>query len=299
MSNKKRLKDQFAILGVGKVGSAMGYLLKNAGYRIVAIADKSKHKAKQGSKYTGAEICEDAVDAASRAENIFITTPDDAIFSVCEKISREGSVKKGDKVIHVSGAGGLDLLDSARRMGAYVASIHPLQTFADIESAIQSIPGSTFGITADDEIRDWSVQIVKNIGGIPFFVSEAEKPLYHAAACVASNYLTTLINIVENIYLSFGLDQETAIRAFWPLVEGTIRNIKNTGSVKSLTGPIERGDIGTIRKHLDILEKKFPDILDFYRTMGILTVDVGRKKGTLSEDKAEFIKKNFVRRRKK
>jgi predicted short-subunit dehydrogenase-like oxidoreductase (DUF2520 family) len=299
MSAKKRLKDQFAILGVGKVGSAMGYLLKNAGYRIVAIADKSKHNAKQGSKYTGGEICEDVADAASRAKNIFITTPDDAIFSVCEKISRDGSVKEGDKVIHVSGAGGLDLLDSARRMGAYVASIHPLQTFADVESAIQSIPGSTFGITADDEIRDWSVQIVKDIGGIPFFVSEAEKPLYHAAACVASNYLTTLIYIAENIYLSFGLDQEAAIRAFWPLVEGTIRNIKNTGSVKSLTGPIERGDIGTIRKHLDILEKKFPDILDFYRTMGILTADVGRKKGTLSKDKAEFIKKNLVRRRKK
>lgn len=299
MMSKKYFKEPFAIIGVGKVGAAIGYLLQNAGYPVVSIADQSKRNAKQGAKYTGGEIYEDVADAAIRAKNILITTPDDAILSVCKRISLKGAVKKGDKVIHVSGAGGLDLLDPARSLGAHVASIHPLQTFAGIESAIQRIPGSTFGITADDEVRDWCVQIVKDIGGVPFFVSEAEKPLYHTAACVASNYLTTLINIVENIYLSFGLDQEAAIRAFWPLVEGTIQNIKTSGSVKSLTGPISRGDVGTIRKHLDVLKKKFPDILDFYRAMGILTVDVGKKKGTLSEEKAEFIKKNLVRRRRK
>jgi predicted short-subunit dehydrogenase-like oxidoreductase (DUF2520 family) len=290
MPTKKNLKESFAIIGAGKVGSAIGCLLKNAGYPIVSIADLSGRNARRGMKYTGAKIYKDVVEAAAQAPNILIATPDDAILSVCAEISEGGAVKKGNRVVHLSGAGGLDLLEPARRLGAHVAGIHPLQTFADVESAIRNIRGSAFGVTADDEIRNWAFQIVDDIGGIPFSISEAEKPLYHAAACMASNYLITLIHIVENIYLSLGLDQEAALRAFWPLVEGTMQNIKTGGCVNSLTGPISRGDAGTIRKHLDVLKTKAPHVMDFYRTMGILTVDIVEKKGTLSEDKAGLLK---------
>jgi len=190
----------------------------------------------------------------------------------------------------MSGAGGLDLLESARHAGASVASIHPIQSFADVEAAIRNIPLSTFGITADEEIREWSAELVRELGGIPFYVPETIKPLYHAAACMASNYLTTLIHMAEETYLSLGLSRDEAIRAFWPLVSGTLMNVKTRGSIQALTGPISRGDAGTIEQHIRVLREKLPTYLPAYCTMGLLTVDLAVKKETLSPEKAEMIK---------
>ncbi|TRZ50838.1 DUF2520 domain-containing protein [bacterium] len=290
MNTQEIREDAVAILGLGKVGTAVGFLLRQAGYRIVAVAGRSKASLTQGIVYTGGKPYLNFSEAALTANCIIITTSDDAIAHVCKIISSEGGIKPGAKVIHMSGAGGLDLLESARDAGAHVASIHPLQSFADVEGAIKNIPGSTFGITSEDEIKQWSVQMVRDLGGIPFFISDADKPLYHAAACIASNYLTTLIYMVEEIYQSLGLSREDTIRAIWPLVMGTIGNIESKGTVQALTGPIARGDAGTIRKHAEALRHKLPDLLQAYSALGILTADVGLKKKTLSPETARLIK---------
>jgi predicted short-subunit dehydrogenase-like oxidoreductase (DUF2520 family) len=224
------------------------------------------------------------------ANCIIITTSDDAIAHVCKKISSESAIRPGAKVIHMSGAGALELLASAKDAGAHVACIHPLQSFADVESAIRDIPGSTFGITSSDEIKDWSVDMVRKLGGVPFFIADLDKPLYHAAACIASNYLTTLIYMVEEIYQSLGLSREDTIRAIWPLVMGTIANIETKGTVQALTGPVARGDTGTIKKHAEALRNKLPELLQAYSALGILTADLGLKKKTLSPETARLIK---------
>ncbi len=290
MNTQEIRRDTVAILGLSKVGTAVGFLLSQAGYRIVAVASRSKASLTQGIVYTGGKPFLNFSEAALAANCIIIATSDDAIANVCNKISIEGGIKPGTKVIHMSGAGGLDLLESARNAGAHVASIHPLQSFADIESAIRNIPGSTFGITAGDEIKEWSVQMVRDLGGAPFFISDADKPLYHAAACIASNYLTTLIHMVEEIYQSLGLNRDDAIRAIWPLVMGTIGNIESKGTVQALTGPVARGDAGTIRKHAEALRQKLPDLWPAYSALGVLTADLGLKKKTLSPETARLIK---------
>ncbi|MDO8785449.1 MAG: DUF2520 domain-containing protein [Syntrophales bacterium] len=286
-------KDSIAIIGLGKVGTAVGFLLRSAGYRIVAVTGRSASSIEQALPYTGGKAFSSLSEAASQADCILIATGDDAIAPACEEIVKGEGVKPGNKVFHMSGAGGLDLLDAARRAGAHVASIHPIQTLADIKSAIENIPGSTFGITADDKIKDWSVKIVRDLGGIPFFIPEDAKPLYHAAACMASNYLIALMHTVESIYTSLGLTSEEAIHAFWPLVRGTIKNIETKGTILSLTGPISRGDAGTIEKHLQAFREKFPALLTAYCAMGVLTTDIGLKKRTLSADRAEAIKKTL------
>lgn len=286
----KNTKDTIAILGAGKVGTAVGFLLLSSGYEIVAIASRSDESIKRGVEYTRGKPFRSLSQAATMAECIIISTSDDAIASVCEKITKDGAVSPGKKVIHMSGAGGLDLLESARKSGAHVASIHPIQSFADVTGAIENIPGTTFGITAREEIKEWSVQIVKDLGGVPFFVSDEDKPLYHAAACMASNYLVTLMNMVVEVYQSLGLTRDEAMKAFWPLVRGTIKNIENQGTVQSLTGPISRGDIGTVEKHLQAFQTKLPEFLNLYRELGIFTVDIGHKKETLSDERAKEIK---------
>ena len=295
---KNNTKDRVAVLGPGKVGTAVGYLLHKAGYDIVALAGRTEESARKALPFTGGNIFSSFAVAAARADCILITTTDDAIRIVCEKIAKDG-VRPESKVIHMSGAGGLDLLESARRAGASVGSIHPIQSFADVQGAIENIPGSTFGITVDENIKDWALQFVSDLGGHPFFVSEADKPLYHAAACMASNYLVALMHMVEEIYRSLGLNQEEAIRAFWPLVKGTLLNIETKGTVQSLTGPIARGDAGTIEKHLQAILSKHQELHDVYCLNGIYTADVALEKGTLTPEKAKEIKSLLKRRREK
>ncbi len=287
-SNEKNAT--IAIIGMGKVGTAVGYLLKSAGYSVIALAGRSDESIASGTKYIGSTTYSTPSQAASQASCIFITTTDDAIKPVCDTITLDGAVGPDKIVVHMSGAGGLDLLESARSSGASVASIHPIQTFATIDSAIDTIPGSSFGITAQEAIKDFCLQIVKDIGGIPFIIAEEDKPLYHAAACIASNYLVALINIVVEIYQSIGMSREESINAFWPLVAGTIKNIPLHGTIQSLTGPIARGDTGTVRKHHEAFQNKLPHLLSFYKEMGMFAVDIALKKGTLSPDRAQDIK---------
>jgi predicted short-subunit dehydrogenase-like oxidoreductase (DUF2520 family) len=295
MNTQEIRDDGIAILGLGKVGTAVGFLLREAGYRIVAIASRSQASLNQGLVYTGGTPYLNFSAAALPASCIIITTPDDYIADICKEITKEGCIRPGKKVIHMSGAGGLDLLESARDAGAHLACIHPLQSFADVESAIRNIPGSTFGITSGDEIKAWSVQMVRDLGGVPFFIADKDKPLYHAAACIASNYLTTLIYMVEEIYQSLGLNREDTIRAIWPLVMGTISNIKTNGAVQALTGPVARGDAGTVRKHIEALRNKLPALLPAYSALGTLTADLGLKKKTLSPETARLIKELLKR----
>jgi predicted short-subunit dehydrogenase-like oxidoreductase (DUF2520 family) len=247
-------------------------------------------EAQRAAAYTGGQPTADLVHAARGADCILITTNDDAIADVCKAVATGGGIKKGDKVVHTSGVGGLELLLTARRRGARVASIHPLQTFADVDSAIAKIPGSTFGITADAEILPWADRIVEDLGGRPFHVLSEDKALYHAAACMASNYLVTLMYLVEEIYGRMGLSREEALRAFWPLVKGTIGNLESKGTLPSLTGPIARGDGGTVRKHVRVLRKRFPGLLKLYREMGLFTAEIAEKKGTVKDQQLEDIR---------
>lgn len=286
----KRNKDSIAIIGLGKVGTAIGYLLRQAGYVICALVDESPSAAQKAIPYTAADVHSIPSLATLKTDCFIITTVDDAIAGVCSQLSKAGVFKPGNKVIHMSGVGGLDLLNPAREKGAFAASIHPVQSFADIDGAINAIPGSVFGVTANDEIKIWCVKLVEDLKGVPFFIQDADKPLYHAAACMASNYLTTLLHIVVEMYKILGLKNEDIARAYLPLVKGTLTNIENKGPIQALTGPIARGDMGTVEKHLKVIEAKMPQYLDAYKELGRITADVGRLKGTISTSKAESIK---------
>ena len=289
MTSKKK-RDRIAIIGLGKVGAAIGFLLKKAGYPIVAVTDRSPEAIRHGHPFTGGHIFSRAVDAVADADAVLIATTDDAIPVVCQEIADAGVIRSGQKFVHLSGAGSLDLLAPAKACGAFVASIHPIQSFADVQGAVDNIPGSTFGVTADAEIMNWAVDFTLDLKGTPFLIPDEDKPLYHAAACIASNYLTTLMHIVEQIYLHLGLDRDEAVRAFWPLVRGTLKNIESRGTIQALTGPIARGDAGTIEKHLSAFHAKLPDFLQTYCALGLVTTDLGEKKG-LPEDKAGQIRK--------
>ena len=284
----KKQSHKFAIIGAGMVGTAIGTLLKQAGHHIASMADISAVHLKRAQKYIRATGYEDAAEAASAADCILISTRDDRILDACTDIASRTSLK-GKIVFHLSGAGGLDLLEPASKAGAAVASIHPLQSFSSIDGAISSIPGSYFGITAGIGAKKISIDLVHDLKGIPLLISPEQKPLYHAAACIASNYLVSLMSVVEAISLAVGIKEKDARRAYLPLVYGSLKNIEKQGCADALTGPIARGDAGTIEKHLKALKGKLSHHLPFYSELGKITVDLARKKGTLSADQAQTI----------
>ena len=127
------------------------------------------------------------------------------------------------------------------------------------------------------------------MGGIPIVISSEQKPLYHAAACFASNYLVSLMNVVESIYKSIGINEKDAKKAYLPLVYGSLKNIEKSGSISSLTGPIARGDFGTIKKHISAINKNLPQYSSFYSSLGLITVKVAQQKGTLNARQAKKI----------
>ena len=288
MNMKKRRLNNFAIIGTGMVGTAIGFLLNKSGYKVISIYDKSTAAMKRALPYIGAKAYPTPREAVQNADGVLITTPDDLILSACKEIAITSEIK-GKFVFHMSGAGGLDLVAPAQIAGASVASIHPLQSFSSIDQAIQNIPGSYFGVTADKKAQLLANKIIRDLGGIPLIISPQQKPLYHAAACFASNYLVSLMNVVESIYQAIGLNKKDAHKAFLPLVYGSLKNIEKSGSVSSLTGPIARGDSGTIKKHITALNKNLPQYSSLYSSLGLITVKIARQKGTLNAQGAKKI----------
>jgi predicted short-subunit dehydrogenase-like oxidoreductase (DUF2520 family) len=278
----------FFIIGLGMVGTAIGHLLREAGHQITTISDKSPAALKKAKPYTGGKIFRTLQEALNNADCILITTPDDAISSACRQIAHS-SVIKGKFVFHMSGAGGLDLLDTAKNAGAYVASIHPLQSFSSVDNAISNIPKSYFGITADKKAKTRAKKIVLDLGGIPLFISDKQKPLYHAAACFSSNYLVSLMNTVETIYQVIGIGEKEAKKAYLPLVYGSLKNIEKSGCVHALTGPIARGDFSTIKKHIKAINNTLPQYSLLYSSLGEITVKMAKQKGGLNARQAKII----------
>ncbi len=216
-AGKKNQKSKytFAIIGTGMVGTAIGILLKRAGYKITAVYDKSPAASRKALKYMKAISLRDPSQATTHANCLLLTTPDDAISTACREIANTSDIR-GKFVFHLSGAGGLDLLDAAAEKGARVGSLHPLQSFSSVENALSDIPGSYFGITAEGKAKTLAKKIVADLKGISLFIADEQKPLYHAAACFVSNYLVTLLNSAESVYKATGIREKEAKKAYMP-----------------------------------------------------------------------------------
>ena len=281
----KKGQMRIAIIGAGKVGVAVGCMLQKKGFNIVAIAGRSKDSLCQAQNYISGHTTQDIVEASRLANVIFITTNDDQIERVCKNIAHAGGIDPGDMVFHFSGALSTNILEAAKNQGAMVGAIHPLQSFASIEGAITQLPGSFFGITASGDTFALASEVAEELGGRVISIKDEDKALYHTAACVASNYFVGLVHFAQGIYQDLGISREQALEALLPLIKGTLSNIGATGAAPALTGPIDRGDISTIKKHLAAFKDKAPDKERLYCEMGKYTALVALDKGSINDDK--------------
>jgi len=288
------MKPSFAIVGCGRVGTALAKYLAKSGYVSVGLASKSPASAKRVADLIGAFGSSNVLwEAAKKADIVFITTPDGAIKSVCDNISEKNGFKSGSVILHCSGALSSTELISAKTCGAYIGSMHPLQSFASTEYEFNPFSGIVTSVEGDREAVEAAKHVTEDLGSYCVTIKTEAKMLYHASAVVASNYLVTLLDLSLSLIKLAGVPGEDALRGLKPLIEGTISNVEKMGIRNALTGPIARGDIRTIEKHLSEIGSKTPQLLSLYRTLGLYTVEIAKAKGTVSEPVIEAMKNLF------
>jgi len=162
-----------------------------------------------------------------------------------------------------------------------------LQTFAGVTQAIDNIPGSTFAVEAEEPLRSILKEMAQKLGGYSIELKPEDKVLYHASAVMACNYLVTLIKLSTDLWQSFGVSRPEAVRALMPLLKGTINNLEKIGIPDCLTGPIARGDKGTVQKHLAALDQGDSTVAETYRKLGLLTVPIALAKGKIDKCSAD------------
>lgn len=278
---------QIGFIGAGKVGTALACLLKRAGYRITGIYSRSS--AAEAAKF--AEIKEYVTYSSLLANSdvVFLTVSDGVISDVAAEIAE--FVRPGQYFIHCSGALTADVMQPCRDKGGRIYSLHPLQSFADRQNAVLHLPGSFFSGQGDAEVKPLAMGIVTALQGTFAEISAEGKALYHAGACVASNYLVTLIDLAQNLYAEIGIPSEKSMQALRPLLAGTLQNISQLGTVQALTGPVARGDATTLEVHLQQMNN--PLIRNLYCDLGRATIELAARKGSLSDLQIDKLKKQL------
>jgi predicted short-subunit dehydrogenase-like oxidoreductase (DUF2520 family) len=278
---------KLGFIGAGTIGSALALKLSRRGYPVVAVSSRHHTSAtKLAQAISGCLPVTTGQEVADTAELVFITTPDDVIASVAAQVKWH----EGQMVVHCSGADSTGILEPARKAGAYVGVFHPIQTFADAEQAMENMPGSTFTLEAEAPLLGILQEIASALGGRWIKIKAGDRAVYHAAAVIACNYLVTLVKMATDLWQTFGVPRKEATEALLPLIRGTVHNLETIGLPQCLTGPIARGDSGTIKKHLEALERVSPDTLSSYRELGLKTIPIALAKGRISERQAEELK---------
>ena len=270
-------------IGAGTTGTALAVRLSQKRWPVTAVHSRTPSSAQKLTRLVpDCHVCHTSQEVADTCDLIFITTPDDVIATVCRDISWH----PGQSVVHCSGAHSVDILEHAGQQGAAVGSFHPLQTFANVDHATQNLSGSTFALEAEEPLVSTLKQLTVLLNGSSVTLEPGDKVLYHAAAVIACNYMVTQVKLALDLWRDFGVSPGDATRALLPLLQGTVNNIRTVGLPGCLTGPVARGDIDTIQRHLNALQARDHSLLTVYRELGLQTVPIALAKGKIDEEKA-------------
>jgi predicted short-subunit dehydrogenase-like oxidoreductase (DUF2520 family) len=278
---------KIGFIGAGMVGTALAIELSGRGYSVVSVYSRSLSSAERLARLIkGCRAFSSGQEAADCADLIFITTPDDSISTVVSLLAWH----RGQSVVHCSGVDAADILEPARQQGAQVGVFHPLQTFASLKPAVGCLAGAAFALEAGDPLLGTLKGMATSLGGQPVEIQASDRVLYHVAAVMVSNYAVTLVKLASDLWETFGISPRRSIDALLPLLRGTVGNLENAGIPDCLTGPIARGDIGTVRKHLNALEQRAPGLLATYRELARQTIPIALAKGRIDGQRADELR---------
>ncbi len=281
--------EKISWIGCGRVTGTLAKACKIAGFEIGMVVCRNLKNAQKAVQYIGdGEAGTDPVDASTSGVVHFIATTDDALAEIVKQIDEQGpSSFHGHYFFHTSGSIASSILEPLHMKGAEIASIHPLQVFANPDKALETLPGIYYAIEGTDRAMTWAIQLVDKLQGKLLLIPTGRKPLYHAASVFAANYLVVLVHLAMSIMEEIGESPEDSYQAFLPLMVSALQNIEEFGIAASLTGPISRGDEKTIQGHLKALDELTPGFLSCYKVLGQEAVELASRSGSLRDDKAK------------
>ena len=283
-TNEHPARLKVGIVGPGRAGTALGGALARAGHQVVAaaaVSEQSKQRVRDHfprAKLTGPAGVLEAADL------VLLTVPDDVLPGLVEGLAATGAPYAGRLIAHASGAHGIRVLDPATRAGALPLALHPVMTFTGREDDIDRIKGVSFGVTAPEQLRPAAEALVIEMGGEPVFIAGENRALYHAGLAFAANHLVTLVSQAASLLREAGADNPN--RMLGPLLGAALDNALRFGDA-GLTGPVARGDDGTVAAHVAAIMAHEPAALPAYRALARLTADRALAAGMLSPSDAE------------
>jgi predicted short-subunit dehydrogenase-like oxidoreductase (DUF2520 family) len=272
------------VIGPGRAGTALACALANAGHHVVAAsAISARSRDRVRGCFPGARIT-DPAGVAAAADLVLLTVPDDVLPGLASGLARTGAPLRGRMLAHASGAHGIAVLDEAARGGALPIAIHPVMTFTGREDDVDRIKGACFGVTAPEPLRLAAAALVIEMGGEPVWIAEENRALYHAALAFAANHLVTLVAQAGDLLARAGADAPQRMLA--PLLLAALDNALRFGD-SGLTGPVARGDDGTVAAHVRAIGQADPRAKAAYLALARLTADRAISAGLLRAEDAE------------
>jgi predicted short-subunit dehydrogenase-like oxidoreductase (DUF2520 family) len=272
------------VVGAGRVGTALGRALGLAGHQVVAaagVSDASRERTRE--RLPGVPLIP-IPEVVAAADLVLLTVPDDALPALVGGLVATDIDVRGKLLAHTSGRYGAGVLDPATRAGALPLALHPVMTFTGRPDDVERLAGICFGVTAPDPLRPVAEALVVEMGGEPVWIPEERRTLYHAALAGGANHLVTLV--VESMDLLARTGVEDPGRMLGPLLGAALDNALRLGG-RGLTGPVARGDAGTVEAHVAELGRVSPEARDAYVAMARLTADRALAAGLLKPDAAE------------
>ena len=274
------------IIGAGKVGAVLGAALRGAEHAIIgvsAVSDASRERA--DTLLPGVPVLE-VRDIVERAELVLLAVPDDALGPLVDGLAKLGAWQPGQLVAHTSGRYGVGILHPVRAAGAVPLALHPAMTFTGMSLDLTRLLDCTFGVTADPAMLPIAQALVVEMGAEPVAIAEGDRVLYHVALAHGSNHLVTLVAQASQLLREVGVDAPE--RMLGPLLRATLENALASGE-SALTGPVARGDAGTVAAHAEALREhdggSGGDILEAYLAMARATARRAGRRGLLGPEK--------------
>lgn len=272
------------IAGTGRIAQAMGALLAKRGMPIAAIAGRDRERTLEAVAFTGAARGVTIEDLGRYAGMVLIAVSDDAIESTASQLAAGSWLPA--VALHTCGSAGPELLQPLQEKGCATGVLHPLQTVPDREIGVHSLADCYYAYCGEDSALNWAMRLIELLGGNPLHVSSEHWALYHAAAVMACNYNVTLVSTALDLLGHAGVEREEGLRALAPILRNTTEVLLRSTPEAALTGPIRRGDAGSVARHLRALASAPPETRDLYRAAARSTLTLARRAG-LSENAAK------------
>jgi len=278
-----------SIIGAGRLGTCLAAALAQKGFRIRALSCRSLSSAQESQKIIGQGIAStNNLQTAEEGRLIFTCVPDDKIKKIAQELAASNIDWSNKTVFHCSGLQPAGILKGLKDKGASTASFHPVQSFPQKTADAHQFEGIYCGLEGDGEALSLGEKIAAKLGARVILLKSQDKPAYHAACSFASNLFIALLDMAVSLLAKVDLQEQLAISVLFPLVQKTIHNVKYFNINQSLTGPALRGDLTTIKKHLEVLSD-FPQYQNIYSQLTLHALQIAGKEKKLSWQKLKAL----------